>query len=257
MVSRIFTLAGVATLMGIAIAASATGCSNDEGAAAPEVDAGAKDAARDGFVPPPAGDDDDEPVESCISKEPMDAKSIPYAKALRSPGACSSDEVKALVKYFDEQEEVSVADWAATVSDTCAACVFTATDAEEWGPVLVQDDKLAGVNRGGCIELASKSETCGRAYEQAITCMIEMCLPSAQGGSSTCSTAQEVNECITNVVSVGACAEVYAAANQECGEDLGDYEKTCGPTKEGQHIFEVTIPVHCGGTPEPDAGADG
>jgi len=254
MVSRIFTLAGIATFMGVAIAASATGCSNDSGVVATNVDAGARDAAREAFVPS-TGDDDYEPAESCASKDPVDAAKLPYAKALRSPGACSSDEVAALAKYYGEQNpaNLSVADWAATVSETCAACVFTDHDAEEWGPLLVEDDAFAGVNRGGCIEIQSKSEACGRAYEQAITCMTVTCLPPAQGGSSTCSTPRETNECITDAVTMGPCAEAYASAKRECGAALGDYEKACGPKTEGEYGFEATIPAHCGGS-APDAG---
>ena len=259
MVSRIFTLAGIATFMGAVIAAGAAGCTNDDaGATATDVDAGATDAARDRFVPPTGGDDDDEPAESCAAKDPIDAAKIPYAKAARSPCACSSDEVTALAEYYREQNpgNLSVADWAATVSESCAACAFTAIDAETWGPLLVEGDKLAGVNRGGCIELASKSEACGRAYEQVITCMVVMCLPPAQGGSGTCSTQAEFNACRDEVVGTGPCAEVYAAVERECGSNLGDYERACTATA-GKYSFEATIPAHCGGTADADAGADG
>lgn len=260
MVNRVFTLAGIAALMGTVMTAGAVGCSNDDdGAATTDVDAGTTDAGRDRFVPP-GSDDDDEPVESCATKDPVDATKIPYAKALRSPGACSSAEVATLVKHYGEQDpnNISAADWAATVSEGCAACVFTAPDAEEWGPLLVEGDRFVGVNRGGCVELASESEACGKAYEQALRCMIVACLPSSQSGFGTCRTQAEFDACRTDTggLFAGPCAGAYAALQQECGSALNTYERACTPSG-AKYIFQGTIPVHCGGTaPDGDAGAD-
>ena len=257
MVSRVFTLAGIATFMGALIAAGAAGCTNDDGAPVTNTDAGATDAGPDRFVP--VGDDDDEgPPESCVSTHPFDPSVIHYSKAARSPGACSSDEAAALVKYYEEHDlkGLSVASWAATVSETCAACVFTDHDAEEWGPLLVEDDKLVGVNRGGCVEIQSKSEACGSAYETVIACIVTMCFPASAGGSSTCSTQAEFNDCRNEVLTTGACADVYATLEQECGStNVETYERACNP--EGAKVeFEGAITAHCGGT-APDAGADG
>lgn len=267
MVGRAVSLAGIATLMGAIAAAGAVGCANDDdGLAATDVDAGTKaqDAGRDVFVPPSDDDDDDERPESCASKEPVDATKIPYTKALRSPGACSRDEVETLVKYYDEQDpnKVSVASWAATVSDTCAACAFTVADADEWGPLLVEGDKFVGVSRGGCIEIASGKEACGRAYEQTVSCIVLSCLPPAQhgfGGFGTCATQSEFDACRAEVLGTGPCAVAYAALQQECGSDFSAYEEACrapaGSPAGGRYAFEGTIPAHCGGS-APDEGAD-
>ena len=253
-------------MMGAVAAAGAVGCTNaDDGVAAANVDAGmtAKDAGHDVFVP--TGGDDDERPESCASKDPVDAAKIPYRKAKRSPGACSTEEVETLVKYYDERDpnDVSVASWAATVSETCAACAFTPADAEEWGPLLVEGDKFVGVSRGGCIELASGKEACGRAYEQTVSCIVLSCLPPAQhgfGGFGTCATQAEFNACRAEVVDTGPCADAYAKLEQECGSDFGAYELACrapaGSPAGGRYAFEGTIPAHCGGT-APDAGAGG
>jgi len=258
MVSRVFTLASIATLTGAVMAAGAAGCTNDDdGAATTDVDAGATgtDAGRDRFVPSESEDDEDEPAESCASKEPIDTTNIPYAKASTSPGACGSDEMAALVKYYGEHDmnTISVADWAATVSATCAACAFTPSDAEAWGPLLVEGDTLVGVNRGGCVELASKKEACGRAYEQTISCLVLSCPTPARGG--TCSTSSEFDECRNEVFSTGPCAAAYAEVNQECGSDLQAYERACRPAG-AKYDIEGPLAAHCGGTAPDGDGAD-
>jgi len=164
----------------------------------------------------------------------------------------------ALVKYYGEHDAntISVADWAATVSETCAACAFTASDAEAWGPLLVEGDKLVGVNRGGCIELASKNEACGRAYEQTISCLLLMCLSPERG--STCSTTSELNECRNEVFSTGPCADAYAEVEQECGSgSLQGYEQACRP-EGAKYDIEGPLAAHCGGTaPGGDGAGDG
>lgn len=255
MVSRVFTFAGIATFMGALVTTGAVGCSNDDGAAATTADAGSTDARADRVVPEPV--EEDEGHESCASTHPIDVGAIHYSKAATSPGACSSAEVAALAKYYEEHDlkGLSLATWAATVSETCAACVFTDHDAEEWGPLLVEDDAFAGVNRGGCIEIQSKSEACGSAYTKVLACMIAMCLPPSAGGSSTCSTQAELNDCRNEVLTTGACADAYATLQEECGSaNIETYERACNP--EGATVgFEGAITAHCGGT-RPDAGAD-
>ncbi len=258
MANKIFALATISALMCAAMAAGAAGCSsNDDPVPATDDDAGVKDAGRDRALP---NDEEDPPPESCASKEAVDATKLPYTKALKSPGACTSDEVKALIDYFDktDQNKVSIAAWSATVSDTCAACAFTPTTAEKWGPLVYEGDKLSVANRGGCIELASEKESCGRAYEQVLRCPIVACLPTSQGGFGTCSSQAEFDECRGDTTSLyeGPCAGAMAAVQQECGTSLSAAETACKPAAGAKYIFEATIPAHCGGEPteDPDAG---
>ncbi|MBX3210351.1 MAG: hypothetical protein KF764_35290 [Labilithrix sp.] len=258
MVSRVFGLAGIAVLAGAVMAVGAAGCSNeDDGATATDVDAGTTDAGRDRFVPDD-GDDDDEPAESCASKDPVDVTTVPYAKALRSPGACSTAEVATLSSYYDlNASTLSVAGWAASVSEACAACAFTASDAEAWGPLLVEGDSFVGANRGGCLEIASEKETCGRAYEQALRCMLVACLPTSQGGVGTCRTQAEFDACRSDRAGLlaGPCADAFASLQKECGAALNSYERACTPSG-AKYVFQGTIPAHCGGTaPEGDGDA--
>lgn len=263
MKSRAVTLASIAVLMGAVMAIGAAGCSNeDDGVAAPDVDAGATDAGRDRSAPNNGDDDDDEPAESCASKDPVDVTTVPYAKALRSPGACSTAEVATLSSYYDlNVSTLSIAGWAGSVSEACAACAFTASDADEWGPLLFQGDSFVGANRGGCLEIASEKEACGRAYEQALRCMLVACLPTSQGGFGTCRTQSEFDACRTDRASLlaGPCADAYASLQTECGASLSTYEQACTPSG-AKYVFQGTIPAHCGGTApggDGDAGADG
>ncbi len=261
MIKKVFALASVSALMGVVMAAGAAGCSSNETGVAPtENDAGVKDASGDRGVPK-TGEEEEEEEEGCAAKKQVDAKSFPYTKAAKSPGACSNDELKALTKYYSENpQDPSIAEWSKTVSETCASCVFTAADGDAWGPLLIEGDKLTGANLGGCIELASEKEGCGRAYEQLIRCYTVACLPPSQGGSGTCATQAEFNLCRNDRdgLNAGACADAATTLQQECGSSFPSYEQACAPPAGAKYIFEVTVPAHCGGTgPDPDAGVDG
>jgi len=228
--------------MGTVMAAGAAGCSPNEdgGVAATDEDAGTKDAGHDRGVPE---------EDSCAAKKPIDPTTIPYAKALRVPGACSNDEVKALTKYYSEHSEVpddlSVAKWAETVSESCAACAFTASTAEAWGPLLVDGDTFLQANRGGCVEIASGKEACGRAYEQVNGCLILACFAPPQGGLGRCTTQAEFDACRNEVLSTGQCAGASEAVEQECGAKLSSYQKACGAG--ATNVVGAVIPAHCGG----------
>ena len=114
-----------------------------------------------------------------MSTDPIDATQFPYKKAQRSPNACTDAELKALSAFFkakvDANEALLASAWQNEVSDKCADCVFSDGQDAEWTPILVADDKLDTVNRGGCIEIVSGKEACGEAYQRVTECRVEAC----------------------------------------------------------------------------------
>lgn len=259
MVKKLFALASVSALAGLVSAVGAAGCSETVVQQGP-ADAGPKEAST---KPPPvdAGEEEPEPV-SCAGKDPIDATQYPYASALKSAGACTTDDLTNLSAYFktklDADEDVLVSQWSKEVSDTCSACVFGGTDAAEWAPLLVKDDKLDGVNRGGCVEVVSGKPACGKAYQQVTECRLNACLPTSQGGVGTCKTQEEFEACLDDAEGIftGPCKDSFDALIKECGNNLGAYEDAC---KGVAYTFEGPIKVQCitgGAKTDVDAGDD-
>jgi len=259
MVKKLFALASVSALAGI-VAATGAGCTTETVVPAEDVDAGPKDAGRDRAVVDPGDDDDDDEIPSCAAKEPVTLTKIPYTTALQVPGACTTADLAKLVAYFDanrEAKDFTVAKWAAEVSETCSQCVFTDEAAEKWGPLLVKDDELNSLNYGGCIEIQSDNEACGRAYQQFRQCPFQACVPTQQGGESTCKTQDEFDACMDDLQGLyngGPCEASLVAAQKECGANVGAYEEACKPPTGAKYIFEPWITAHCISGESPDAG---
>ena len=250
MMKRIFDLASISALGGLTAAASAAGCSSDESTGAP-TDAGI-DVKRGKDAGPPVGEPTEpgEP-ESCLSTDPIDATRFPYAKARESAGACTDDELASISAFFKEKtganQDVVVSEWSKEVGEKCAKCAFSMSDAAEWGPIIVKDDRLENVNRGGCIEVLSGNEACGRAYQQVTECRLEACL-------AKCKTQDEFTACLQDAQGIftGPCKEAYDLMDKECGNNLGTYEKACRGT---EWTFEGPIKIQCiTGGGESDAG---
>ncbi len=259
MMNKLFALASVSALAGLVSAVGVTGCSETTVASSP-TDAGANTDVKDaGSQPDP---EDDDVIESCVSTESVDATQFPYKEAINAPGACTSDEAAKISAFFkaDPSGNVLVSDWSNEVSETCAACVFSAEDAEKWGPILVKDDRIANVNQGGCIELLSGKPACGEAYQQVSSCVVVACLPPALGGTGTCQTQEELDDCVrdTHAIVTGPCKEAYDKMDQECGSKLGEWQSSCKGSN--YYTFEGPIKVQCiiGGTgTKADAGDGG
>ena len=254
MMKRIFALASVSALGGLTAASAATGCSSDEPAGSRPTDAGI-DVNRGRDAGPAVDPTEPEEPESCLSTEPIDATRFPYARAMRSAGACTEDDLKAISTFFKEKtnagEDVVVSEWSKEVSEKCAKCAFSTIDATEWAPILVKEDRLENVNRGGCIEVLSGSEACGRAYQQVTECRLEACL-------AKCKTQDEFTACLQDAQGIftGPCKASYDVMDKECGNNLGAYENGCRGT---EWTFEGPIKVQCitGGGPKTDAGDGG
>ena len=242
MLKRIFALASVTALTGLLSAVAAAGCSSDEPKAQSTLEAGSPNQngeagsnkdLEDGGPP-----DDDI---ACMEKDAIDETKFPYATAKKAPNACSAKELEDLAKFFTDKaqntEDISIAEWKAAVSDTCAKCVFSEATGAEWSPILVKGDKLDNVNRGGCIEIASGKRSCGQAYQRVAECRLAACV-------DTCKSAEGFTECLGDVEGIftGPCKGAYESLQKECGNDLEKYEAAC---RGVNYTFEGPVRVQC------------
>jgi hypothetical protein len=254
MLKRIFALASASALTGLVGTVTAAGCASEETHPSPPPDAAPDVKVREAAPPRDVGGEEEEEEVSCLSKDPIDATKFAYTKARRSPGACTTKEQADLSAFFketsDADKEVLISEWSKVVSDKCAKCVFSDGTGTEWTPIISSDDKLGNVNRGGCIEVLSGKETCGRAYQQVTECRLEACLKK-------CKTQDEFTACLGEATEIftGPCKTSFDALQKECGSSLGTYENGCQGTA---WTFEGPIKVQCvTGGAKPDAGDGG
>jgi hypothetical protein len=182
---------------------------------------------------------------SCLSLTPIDATAFPYKKAnAKVPGACTAQDVSNLSAYYRAHAgdaDFTTATWASSVSPACAQCVFTADEtaapATTWGPIITADQQLQSVNRGGCIEIVSGSEACGRSYQQFQDCTVQACLVD-------CTTQSDFTACRQDArVLDTSCKNAFEAVKHDCDETkIGQYETACKGTT---FTFEGPIKVAC------------
>lgn len=249
MAKRLLALASVTALTGLVAAASASGCapqsSSKQQSTSTNDPADAGNKSPDDAGSEDRGDAAPTPATSCMLTEPIDATKYPYKKAGVTKGACSDQELADLTKFFSDHanEGFKASDWAKSVSAECAACAFSDGSGATWTPILTKNDELDTVDRGGCVEVVSGSEACGRSYQQVTDCLVDACY-------TKCRTADEYFACLndTPAVFTGPCKGAYEQMNQDCGNDLQKYEEACS---SDNFTFEGPIKVMCieGGAP--------
>lgn len=253
MMKKLFALASITALTGLVSAVGVAGCSETVTDTTPTPDAGPDPVKPkvDASTQPDDDDDDDETV-TCATKDSIDATKFPYKKAEQVSGACTADELKKLTDWFagkaNASEEIKASAWKAEVSDACGECIFSAEEDDAWGPIIVKDDKLDFVNEGGCVEIASGKESCGRAWEQVNKCLLEACLLE-------CKTQEEFDVCRReggDAILAGPCKDSLTVLQTECGSNVTSYISAC----EGKAwTFEGPMAKQCGGTgTAPDGG---
>lgn len=262
MVKKLFALASVTALVGLVSAVGAAGCSSDDTVVTTTTpDAATPDSSKkETGTPQPVGDSEPEPT-TCMSTDPIDvtdATKFPYKKAGVEIGACTKEEAAALSKYFKDNAsgDIKVSEWAATVSAKCGACVFSDGSGETWTPILTKDDALENVNEGGCFEVVSGKEACGKAYQAASDCIIDACI-------TKCKTQDEFDACRQDTQSIlqGPCAGAAQALSTDCGSKLSTYGTACSKDaagKDAEYTFDAPIAVLCvTGNVKSDAGDGG
>lgn len=268
MTKKLFALASITALTGAVATSGVAGCSSTEvvtipadgGTSAPTTST-KRDGGKSGVTPVGDDDDDDDtaPVKTCLSEEPIDQTQLPYVKSkpAAAKGTCTAKELTDLGAYYKANasaQDFTATTWASSVSEKCAACVFTPTSEEEpataWGPIVVKDEQIDEINRGGCVEIVSGKEACGRAYQQYQGCLLQACLKD-------CKTQADFTACRGDQkVLTTSCKGAAEAVKTECGTAITSYETACKGTT---YTFEGPIKVLCVNGPKAgtaDAGKD-
>jgi hypothetical protein len=186
-------------------------------------------------------------------KTPIPTLHISYTKALKAAGACTIADLENLSAFFqaqsDANEDITISEWAAVVTETCSDCVFSDGSGGHWTPILTtSDDHVSKINQGGCVEILSGNEACGKAYQQATECRLEACRDVGCHPDS--------KACFEGDASfAGKCKGAYNTMVIACGSELTAYEAAC---KSTAFTFEGPIKVQCitGGAAIADAGSD-
>lgn len=260
MVKKLFALASVSALAGLVSMVGAAGCSDEVVEVVATEDAGAdvKKAPKADSGPTPVEDDDagDEPVEkTCLTEKEIDPSTLPTAPALIVKGACTTDESKAITDFLQAKIDAKdfgfkQSEWAASVSEKCASCVFTEESAEKWGVIIgTAKDEFATYNRGGCIEVQSGNAACGEAYQAFQYCSTYAC-------GLECKTQEEYDACSDDQDAIygGPCKATLDAVTPTCGKDIGTWETAC--SKGGLTTF-ISAQCIVGSSKTPDAGDGG
>ena len=248
---KLFAVAIVTALSGFVSMLVVVGCAADS-APDPGVAPDASiDVRPDRRPPGPEPEEDADPPAptGCLATQAIDATNFAYSPAAVSPGACTAEEAKALADYFaakvNANEDVVISEWAKEVSTSCSECVFSDGTGAEWTPILVKNDHLLGLNRGGCVELMTGKPECGEAYQQVTECRYAAC--------SACESDEAMTECVQDgeAIFTGPCKDAYDKVIAACGDALDAAETACRG-KDWQ--FEGPIQAQCvtGGAPDGD-----
>ncbi len=114
---------------------------------------------------------------------------------------------------------------------SCADCVFTRSQADTWGPIVYVDGGEAFVNYGACHALVSGSEACGRAVQEQIACVDEVCTLAgcpAEGLRSCAQAALQQEQGCGRYDVATACAGQVAPLATACRTALDVVTRVCG-----------------------------
>ncbi len=222
MVKKLFALASVTALAGLVSAVGVAGCSETvvENPATP--DSGTDAGKTKGDSGPITGDDDDDTEEPlCYDEKPVEGLSeVKYNTAKVVPGACKASVEQTIKTFIDNNQSGTWDDLKAEITAkegaTCSSCVFSKDSDAKWAPIVQADSGGASINIGGCVEMASGKEACGRAVYVWNLCLTVVCDKCEEG--STCGQDAQAT----------ACKEATDAVTAECGNNINSYLKACG-----------------------------
>jgi hypothetical protein len=229
----LFALAGFTALTGLVFTVAAAGCSSSTTSPGTDTDSGGSDAKKD-VVKVDAEDPDTGPA-TCPTTAVIDTSAYPWKPPAVDLGKCTQGDLTSLVNYLDANANSTYADWKtkAGISATCQGCMF-GPDGTTWKPFVEASGSLSELNVGGCIQLASNNEKCGKSYQNWFDCRFEACAdcPNDQTSLSKCLSA----------ASKGACKAANDNVLTQCGSTIGDYETACSGDK---YVFEGPIKAQC------------
>ncbi len=234
-VNKLFALASVSALTGLLAATAAAGCTSETVA----------DATIDASPPPNAEEAGDL---RCYKDDPFDATAVPYKKARVIPGACSENVTKVLDPFFSSKDvNLDQVQRALQTKESmdCSNCVF-GSDGDSWGPFAISGDRLI-INIGGCIEVVSGSEACGRAFHQLDGCLSSVCKGCTSEDRSLCQQHVEGT----------ACNDASQALVTACGGqvNLSSYIRECIKSVK-YDIYGPILKLCVGSGTASDAGSD-
>jgi hypothetical protein len=148
----------------------------------------------------------------------IDATALPWeTPAAAQAGACTTADLAAFEKAIPTAK--SDDDLKKAVPAACAACLFTDVSKPGWGPLpevaSSSSPQVATVNLGGCYELVTGSEACGKAMQHALDCgftACDACRPGDQTAYDQCLAKAQTTTCKSIVADARtACAAVDAS----------------------------------------------
>lgn len=232
---KIFALGAYAGITGLIMTVGAAGCSSSSTSPADTADTGTDQKSPKPPTAPPDPGDGGETGPACPTTAAIDTSAYPWKPPEIELGKCTTTDLTTFVNYLDANSTATYADWKSKsgVSATCAGCLFGA-DGATWHPFVEQNGDLAELNVGGCIQIASGKEACGKAYQNWFDCRFEACAdcPDDQNTLSKCLSA----------ASKGACKAANDNVITQCGQDITNYQDACSGDK---FVFEGAIKAQC------------
>lgn len=242
MLKRIFALASVTALSGLVAAVAAAGCSSTVISAQAE---GGVEGGVDARVVREAAPEEEAGPPKCPTTAPIDATSSPWKPPGVIPGSCTEDEIKALVKAVDDNNQITYPALKAIITNAaCKSCLF-APDGAKWAPFIENaKGEFDRQNFGGCIAAVTGNEACGKAYSQYDDCVSTAC--------GDCADQASFDKCASPAAK-GACKVATANVNTVCGAAISGIS-TCQNLSD-KYLFESAARALCVGTG--DGGVDG
>jgi hypothetical protein len=236
MASKLFALAGFTGLTGLVFTVAAAGCSSSTTSSGGGDDSGtATDAKKDSSTTKPDADEGDTGPATCPTTDAIDTSAYPWKPPAVDLGKCTTDDLNKFVAYLDANDTATYADWKTKsgVSTTCAGCLF-GPDGTTWKPFVEDNGDLAELNVGGCIQIASGKEACGKSYQNWFDCRFEACADCPDDSNT-------LSKCLS-AASKGACKAANDNVITQCGQEITDYQDACSGDK---FVFEGPIKAQC------------
>jgi hypothetical protein len=239
MVKRLFVLASVTALTGLAAALTVSGCASDPqpGVDPPPPDAGIPDAKPK--PPPPDVIGDEDVPQKCPTTTPITSADIGLTWVAPGPvqTVCNQQNLDDLKALFDKGKgSAKYSDIEKTLGTTCGPCVFTQVKSASWGVIVKDGATIVADNASGSCFGQLSDATCGKAVFELDAC-VDLACPQ-----DTCTDTQAC----TSKALKGACKNLASTFQTGC-PNATDIQPQCDN-------FIKIIAVSCAGGP--DAGVD-